>query len=71
MRIVLDLTKPLSRGDSCIFVRRQSGLIFKYEKIPRFRFKCGIIRHGGRGCIALGERKMIGKRGGAQFEPWL
>ena len=71
VRIVLDLTKPLSRGRFLHIREKAIWNTFKYEKIPRFCFKCGIIRHGGRGCIAPEERKMIGNKGEAQFGPWL
>jgi hypothetical protein len=71
VRIVLDLTKPLSRGRFLHIREKAIWITFKYEKIPRFCFKCGIIRHGGRGCIAPGGRRMLGNKGENQFGPWL
>jgi hypothetical protein len=71
VRIVLDLTKPLSRGRFLHIREKAIWITFKYEKIPRFCFKCGTIRHGGRGCIAPGGRRMMGNGEKAQFGPWL
>lgn len=71
VRIVLDLTKPLSRGRMLHVRDKTIWIAFKYEKIPRFCFKCGIIRHGRRGCIAPGGRRTLGNGDAAQFGIWL
>jgi hypothetical protein len=71
VRVVLDLTKPLSRGRFLHIRDKEVWIDFKYEKIPRFCFKCGTVRHGGRGCIAPEGRKALRNGGEAQFGPWL
>jgi hypothetical protein len=54
VRIVLDLTKPLSRGRRLKLRDRSIWITFKYEKIPRFCFNCGVIQHGSRSCVSPG-----------------
>jgi hypothetical protein len=71
VRIVLDLTKPLSRGRRLRLRDRSLWIPFKYEKIPRFCFNCGVIRHGPRGCTRLGGRRSLGDEEDVQFGKWL
>jgi hypothetical protein len=71
VRIVLDLTKPLSKGRFLHIHDKEVWIDFKYERIPRFCFKCGTVRHGGRECIAPERRKALRNGGEAQFGPWL
>ena len=46
VRLILDLSKPLSRGRRLKLRDRSIWITFQYEKIPRFYFNCGFIRHG-------------------------
>ena len=71
VRIVLDLTKPLSRGRFLKLRDRTIWITFRYERIPRFCFKCGVIRHGGRGCVRPGGRKLQENENMQEFGPWL
>lgn len=71
MRIVLDLSKPISRGRFLHVRDKPIWINFKYETLPGFCFKSGIIRHGCRGCVAPGGRKNQGNGDGTQFGPWL
>jgi hypothetical protein len=71
VRIVLDLSKPISRGRILHVRDKQYWITFKYEKLPRFCFKCGTIRHGSKGCIAPSGQKRQGQNDDAQFGPWL
>lgn len=49
VKIQLDVTKPLLRG-SFVNKGNKVWLSFKYERLPYFCFKCGIIKHGDSGC---------------------
>jgi hypothetical protein len=71
VRIVLDLTKPLSRGRFLRLRDRTIWITFKYERIPRFCFKCGVIRHGGRGCVRPGGKRLQENENSQEFGPWL
>jgi hypothetical protein len=68
---VLDLTKPLSRGRRLKLRDRSIWITFKYEKIPRFCFNCGVIQHGSRGCVSPGGVRRLGEGRESQFGRWL
>ena len=69
VRIVLDLTKPLSRGRFIKLRDRTIWITFQYERIPRFRFKCGVIRHGDRVCMRPGGKKFQKNKNLREFGP--
>ena len=71
LHIELDLTKPLSRGRFIKLRDRTIWITFQYEKTPRFCFKCGVIRHGGRGCVRPGGRRFQESENDHEFGPWL
>jgi hypothetical protein len=71
VRIVLDLSKPLPRGRTIRVRDTPVWVPFKYEKIPKFCFKCGVVRHGDRGCVISGGRKTSGGWSENEYGPWL
>jgi hypothetical protein len=71
VRIVLDLSKPLPRGRTIRVRDTPVWVPFKYEKIPKFCFKCGVVRHGDRGCVVSGGRKTSGGWSENEYGPWL
>jgi len=44
---------------------------FKYEKLPKFCYTCGIIKHGRQGCAKPGIRAKAGDEEEQQYGPWL
>ena len=58
VKITLDLHKPLVRG-RMLKINGSSTLVgFQYERLPKFCFRCGVIKHGATGCsVAKGSRK--------------
>jgi hypothetical protein len=44
---------------------------FQYKKIPKFCFKCEVIRHGTTGCGKAGSQRLQGNKLDNQFGPWL
>jgi hypothetical protein len=71
VRTVLDLSKPISRGRILHVRDKTYWITFKCEKLPRFCFQCGTIRHGSRACVAPGGHKRQGQGDDTQFGPWL
>jgi hypothetical protein len=71
VRIVLDVTKPLSRGRFLKLKDRTIWITFRYERIPRFCFRCGVIKHGVGGCVKPGGRMLPENENMQQFGPWL
>lgn len=69
VRILLDLTKPLSRGRFLKLQGKSIWVDFQYERLPRYCFHCGIINHGKEGCS---KREATHSQGGEpQYGPWL
>jgi hypothetical protein len=71
VKISLDLTKPLVRGRMLHLEGRSSWVAFKYEKLPKFCYTCGIIKHSRLGCAQQGSRAKAGEGEEQQYGPWL
>jgi len=56
-RICLDITKPLPRGRILHLNNQSLWIAFKYEKLPKFCYKCGRIIYGQQGCFKAGNSK--------------
>jgi hypothetical protein len=71
VRVRLNIYKPLVRG-RMLKIRNKTELIpFRYEKIPKFCYQCGVISHGDIGCQKKDSRRHQGGGVGLQFGPWL
>jgi hypothetical protein len=70
VKIRVDLTTPLARGRMLHVAGRSIWIAFKYEKLPKFCFKCGVILHGRRGCANEGNRRSPGLEGDP-YGTWL
>lgn len=66
VRIKMDLAKPLARGRVLKLKGKSHWVTFQYERILKFCFDCGVIRHGSVGC-----RKINGDRGKDEYGLWL
>jgi hypothetical protein len=53
VRVMMDVTKPLARGRMLHLKGQSVWIEFKYERLPRFCFHCGVIRHGSGGCFSV------------------
>lgn len=71
VRIFLDVSKPLARGRLLHLQGKSVWVAFKYEKIPKFCYNCGVIRHGKLGCSAQGRRRNPGSDSDQPYGPWL
>jgi hypothetical protein len=71
VKIKVNVTKPLARGHTLKIKDRSYWIAFKYERIPRFCFRCGIISHGCKGCLEGGNRRMHGEEKELQLGTWL
>jgi hypothetical protein len=70
-RVCLDITKPLPRGRILHLNNQPLWIAFKYEKLPKFCFKCGRIIHGKQGCFKVGNSKLLYAEDESQYGPWL
>jgi hypothetical protein len=69
VRVKLDLSKPIPRGRRLKLQGETIWVIFKYERLPRFCFLCGLVQHGERGCEKCRGPK--NQEAAPQFGPWL
>ena len=68
VKILIDLYKPLSRGRMLKFDGKSTLIGFKFERLPKFCYHCGVIHHGEEGCL---KRNRMRNQGVLQFGPWL
>lgn len=71
VRICLDLSKPLARGRMLKLRGDSVWVAFQYEKLPKFCFRCGVIRQGAQGCLQNGGQRSSGEVAEPQFGSWL
>ena len=71
VRIRISLTRPIARGQVINLKGCSIWIPFQYERVSRFYFQCGVIRHGASGCYASGRRRVHGTHEEAQYGPWL
>lgn len=67
IKICLDISKPLARGRILKLKETITWVAFQYERLPRFCFQCGAIRHGPAGCLVPGGGIMAGVSHKQQF----
>jgi hypothetical protein len=71
VKIKVDLKKPLARGRMLHLPGKSVWIAFKYEKLPRFFYKCGIILHGLQGCSGEGSFSSNSSSAHDSYGPWL
>ena len=51
VKVMVDVSKKLVRGKKIAFEgREQRWITFKYERLPNFCYRCGLLNHGLRDC---------------------
>ncbi|XP_030940140.1 uncharacterized protein LOC115965077 [Quercus lobata] len=51
VRVMMDVTKKLVRGKRIVIEGgEQRWITFKYERLPNFCYKCGLLNHGVKDC---------------------
>jgi hypothetical protein len=71
VKILLDLSKPIARGRKLHLLGKSVWISFKYKKIPKFCFSCGVVRHGPKGCTQNVPRRNPSAQGENPYGPWL
>jgi hypothetical protein len=71
VKIKVDLKKPLARGRMLHLPDKSVWVAFKYEKLPRLCYKCGIILHGLQGCSEEGSFSSNSSSAHDSYGPWL
>jgi hypothetical protein len=57
VKVLMDLSKPIPIGRKLHLPNQSTWVAFKYERLPKFCYKCGVMRHGKAGCLRLGHRQ--------------
>jgi hypothetical protein len=52
VKIRLDIAKPLARGRVLKINGSDTWVAFQYERLPKFCYHCGVIKHGVAGCLS-------------------
>ncbi|KAF5471373.1 hypothetical protein F2P56_008182 [Juglans regia] len=66
IRVEVNISEALQRGVFLSYAGKKTWIPFKYERLPTFCFKCGVIKHAKSGCLvsSLGDSKL-------QYGAWL
>jgi hypothetical protein len=70
-KIVIDLTKSLARGRMLHLQGRSTWVAFRYEKLPKFCYDCGTIKHAHQGCSKTANRSKPNVEETQPYGPWL
>jgi hypothetical protein len=69
VKIQMDITKPLPWGRKLNIEGKVMWVTFKYERLPKFCFHCGVLNHGKTGCSKKSELRH--PEANPQYGPWL
>jgi hypothetical protein len=69
VKVSLDISKPLPRGRKLKYEGESYWIVFQYERLPKFCYQCGIIRHGNEGCQK--RSNLRNQEDTTKFGPWL
>ena len=68
----IDITKPLMRGKIIqIEGAEKCWVFFKYERLPTFCYRCGILGHQDRECCKVHRGSLSIDEDELQFGPWM
>ena len=72
VRVSLDVSRKLIRGKR---IRGEEGedwwVRFKYERLPNFCYRCGLLEHDLKDCTQENGADANGNRGELQYGAWM
>ena len=72
IRVDVDITKPLMRGKMISIEEMEDvWVFFKYERLPTFYYRCGILGHQDCGCQGINKGRFHTNDDVLEFGPWL
>lgn len=72
MRVSIDTTKKLVWGNKVSIVGGEGRWVFfKYEWLPKFCYKCGMLDHGEKECPKKEQGEDCGSWGSVQYGLWI
>lgn len=69
--VELDLSKPLIRGKTLLLEGKQTIVAFKYERLPKFYFQCGMLAHSSVNFSKTPKDPSVGNSVIQQYGTWL
>ena len=61
VRVRIDVTKRLIHGKKITIEGREGRWVqLKYERLPNFCYRCGLLNHALKDCSEPGERNAVG-----------
>jgi hypothetical protein len=70
VKVHMVLSKPIPRGRKLHLPNQSTWVAFKYERLPKFCYKCGVMHHAKTGCLRQGHRQ-FGKIEEPPYGNWL
>ncbi|KAF5453769.1 hypothetical protein F2P56_023489 [Juglans regia] len=67
VKLILDISKPLTSGRFINLGGKRYWIPFKYERLPLICFHCGAIKHAGLSCPSGNQREGVAP----QYGSWL
>lgn len=72
VRVLMDVTKKLVRGKRIVIEGgEQRWISFKYERLPNFCYKCGLLSHGFKECKEVSGLDESTESNDFQYGAWL
>lgn len=72
VRVEIDVTRKLIRGRKINFEEREARWEhFKYERLPNFCYRCGLLEHDLKDCSKSEGNDKVEERGDLQYGAWL
>ena len=72
VRVRIDVTKRLVHGKKITIEGGERRWVqFKYERLPKFWYRCGLLSHTLKDCLEAGEHNTLGEKEELQYRAWL
>ncbi|KAL5851873.1 hypothetical protein ACOSQ3_006991 [Xanthoceras sorbifolium] len=73
VKVGVDISRPLKMRIKVWLEDFESMIIapIKYERLPKYCYVCGMMRHAMRECLDVDEKKKVIERGQIKFGSWL
>lgn len=72
VRVQIDVTEKLVRGKRVTIEGRESRWVFfKYERLPKFCYRCGRLDHREKYCLEITNLMNKEREGCIQYGAWL
>lgn len=71
VRVPIDVTKRLVCGKKINIGGEGRWVQFKYERLPNFCYRCGLLSHALKDCLEVEARNTLSEKEELQYGAWL